>query len=58
MGRDGMGWDRMGCVSRSRAARAPRLGKGCHTQINVCSRLDRLRHPSTLDGMEWYGMVW
>ena len=57
-GRNEMGLDGMGCVSRSRAAGAPRLGKGWHTQINVCFRLDRLRHPSTLDGMEWYGMVW
>ena len=30
-GRNEMGWDGMGCVSRSRAAGAPRLGKGQHT---------------------------
>ena len=46
----------MGCVSRSRAAGAPRLGKDCHTHINVFFGPDRLRHPSTLDGMVWYGM--
>ena len=58
MGRDGMGWDGMGCVSRSRAAGAPRLGKGCHTQINVCIVLVRLRHPSTCTSMGWDGMGW
>jgi hypothetical protein len=29
--RDEMRWDEMRCVSRSRAAGAPRLGKGWHT---------------------------
>ena len=32
-GRDEMRWDGMRCVSRSRAAGAPRLAKGWHTQI-------------------------
>ena len=46
-----MGWDGMYCARRSRAAGAPRLGEGWHTQINACLSLDRLRHPYTLDAM-------
>ena len=58
MGRDGMGWDGMGCVSRSRAARAPRLGKGCHTQINVFRpRQAAAPFHTGWDGMGWDGMV-
>ena len=57
-GRDEMRWDGMRCVSQSRAAGAPRLGKGWHTQINVCFGLDRMRHLFTLDGMGWDGMGW
>ena len=34
------------------------MGKGWYTQIDVCSCLGKLRHPSTLAGMGWYGMVW
>ena len=53
-----MRWDGMYCARRSRAAGAPRLGEGWHTQIHVCPSHDELRHPSTLDGMRWYGMGW
>ena len=53
-----MGWDGMGCVSRSRAAGAPRLGEGWHTQVHVCLSHDKLQHPYTLDEMRWDSMVW
>ena len=33
---------------------SPHLGKRLHTRIDVCLGLDRLRHPSTPDGMAWY----
>ena len=41
------------CARRSRAAGAPRLGEGWHTQVHVCLSHDKLQHPSTLDGMRW-----
>ena len=56
IGWDGMRWDGMYCARRSRAAGAPRLGEGWHSQVHVCPCHDKLRHPTTLD--EWYGMVW
>ena len=52
-----MRWDGMYCARRSRAAGAPRLGEGWHSQVHVCPCLGKLRHPSTLDGMVWYGMA-
>ena len=53
-----MRWDGMYCARRSRAAGAPHLGEGWHSQVHVCPCHDKLRHPYTLDGMVWYGMVW
>ena len=55
---DGMRWDGMYCARRSRAAGAPRLGEGWHTQVHVCLSHDKLRHPYTLDEMRWDSMVW
>ena len=47
------GWDWKGLM---RWDGSPHLGKRSHTQIDMCLGLDRLRHPSTPDGMAWY--VW
>ena len=55
---DGMRWDGMYCARRSRAAGAPRLGEGWHSQVHVCLSHDKLRHPYTLDEMRWDSMGW
>ena len=45
------GWDWKGMM---RWDGSPHLGKRSHTRIDMCLGLDRLRHPSTPDGMAWY----